>query len=364
VGRGVARCTAETVAALAELCSDDRLRVLVPRPGGTSQEPQAGVPAWAAAPNVEVRRHPLPGRALFGPAALTGRPRLDRLLGGGLDVVWAPAPAPLALSPGVPLVLTVHDLSWEERPGDFTAYERLWHRLARPRRLAGRAARVAAVSGATATDLERRWALPAGRVVVVPDGGPAPYPAPEPGLAEEVRRRHGLPERFLLHVGGLEPRKAPEILAVAYQRARRDGLEAELAVVGSGRRAGVLGDAGARLLGPVPDRDLRVLYALALALVSASWLEGFGLAPLEALAAGTPSVLSDLPVYDETLGEGALRFPPGDAPALASALLRVAAEPDLRERLVSAGRRAVRALTWRNSAERLRTALAEAANPG
>ena len=50
-----------------------------------------------------------------------------------MDVVWAPTIAPLSLSPGVPFVLTIQDLSFELRPGDFTAYERLWHRLARPR---------------------------------------------------------------------------------------------------------------------------------------------------------------------------------------------------------------------------------------
>ena len=357
-GRGVARCTAETVAALARLHPADRLRVLVPRARTIPAE------AWAGAGNVDVRRHPLPGRALFGPAALSGRPRLDRLLGAGLDVIWAPAPAPLALSPNVPLVLTVHDLSWEERPRDFTAYERLWHRMARPRRLAARAGRVAAVSRATATALERGWALPAGKVVVVPNGAPGGEPARDVAHDRAVRRRHRLSERFLLYVGALEPRKAPEVLAAGYERARRDGLDADLVIAGSGRRAGGLEAAGARLLGPVADADLQSLYGQALALVSTSWLEGFGLPPLEALAAGTPSVVSDLPVYDETLGEGALRFAPGDVQGLADALRRVAAEPDLRERLVSAGRRSARELSWDNTATRLRAALAEAASAG
>src|ERR687895_1472069 len=84
-------------------------------------------------------------RALRAAAAVFGRPRLNRLA-GGCDVVWAPAPAPLAVSPGVPLVLTVHDLSFEE-PADFTRYERLWHRLARPERLGGRGERGVCPSG-------------------------------------------------------------------------------------------------------------------------------------------------------------------------------------------------------------------------
>ena len=71
-------------------------------------------------------------RPLFAAAALTGRPRLDRLA-GGCDVAWVPAPAPVAVSAAVPLVLTVHDLSFEHRAEDYGRYERLWHRLARPR---------------------------------------------------------------------------------------------------------------------------------------------------------------------------------------------------------------------------------------
>ena len=60
-----------------------------------------------------------PGRLAYASAALLRRPRLDRIA-GGCDVVWAPAPAPLAVSPGVPLVMTVHDLSFEHRPRDYT----------------------------------------------------------------------------------------------------------------------------------------------------------------------------------------------------------------------------------------------------
>src|SRR6476646_5243463 len=65
------------------------------------------------------------GRARYAAGALLGRPRI----GVGADVVWLPAPAPVAV--GAPYVLTVHDLSWVERPQDFTAYERVWHRAGR-----------------------------------------------------------------------------------------------------------------------------------------------------------------------------------------------------------------------------------------
>jgi glycosyltransferase involved in cell wall biosynthesis len=71
--------------------------------------------------------------------------------------------------------------------------------------------------------------------------------------------------------------------------------------------------------------------------------------------------VADLPVFAETLGDGALRVPPGDADALADALLRLEREPGLRERLTEAGREAVRALSWERTARETRAVLEEAA---
>jgi glycosyltransferase involved in cell wall biosynthesis len=294
------------------------------------------------------------GRAPYAAAALLGRPRLDRLLGGGLDVLWAPAPAPLAFSSGLPFVLTVHDLSFVERPRDYTAYERLWHRLGRPRALARRAARLIAVSQATRDVLLGYWDLDPARVVVVPSGVTRPSGPPAPPPA-------GLPERYLLFVGALEPRKGPDVLARAFARARAEGLEAELVVVGEGRLAGAVDGPGVRRLGAVAERaELESLYAGALALVMPSWAEGFGWPPLEAAACGTPSVVSDLPATRETLGDAALRVPPGDENALAAALLRVASDEDLRTALATGAAAAVEERTWEAAARATHEVLEEA----
>jgi glycosyltransferase involved in cell wall biosynthesis len=345
--RGVTHVTRALVDVLAASFPDDRLDVLVPGRG-----------RWAPAPgldreNVRIVRHPLPSRLLFGTAAVLGRPRLDRLL-GDVDVLWVPAPAPLAVSAGVPLVLSVHDLSWIERPQDFTAYERLWHALARPRRLAERASVVTAVSRATAAELETRWRIAPERLTVVRNG--VDLPPAEPDTAPE-----NLPERYLLFVGALEPRKAPELLVEAFGRARSRGLDAELVLAGDGRLAPRLHAPGVHLLGQVPRVALPGLYAGALALVMPSWLEGFGLPPAEAQLAGTPAIVSDLPAFAETLGEGALRVPPGDTEALADALVRIAGDDELRARLAAAGAESVGALSWERAARELRAVLASAA---
>jgi glycosyltransferase involved in cell wall biosynthesis len=309
-GRGVARYTRALLDALVAAFPDEDWRILAP------------------------------GRAQSGAAALTGRPRLD-LLAGGADVVWVPAPAPLALSRDVPLVLTVHDLSWERRPRDFTPYERLWHRIARPRGLAERAARVIAVSEATRAELIEIWGLAPDRVVTIRSGpgmadGPVTAPPPE--------------RPYFLAVGALEPRKAPELLARAHARARSAGLAAELVFVGEGRLAGRIAGPGVRVAGRVDDAALRGLYAGALAVVHPALLEGFAFPPVEAAAHGTPAIVADLPVHAETVDGGAVRVPPGDEQALADAMLDLERDAELRERLAEAGARAISGLSWERAA--------------
>ena len=118
---------------------------------------------------------------------------------------------------------------------------------------------------------------------------------------------------------------------------------------------------GATVLGYVPEEQLDALYRDALTLTCVSREEGFAFTPLEAMALGTPAVVSDLPVFAETLGDGALRVAPGNADALADALLRLERDEGLRTRLVEAGRQAVARLSWSRAAARTREVLAEAA---
>jgi glycosyltransferase involved in cell wall biosynthesis len=107
------------------------------------------------------------------------------------------------------------------------------------------------------------------------------------------------------------------------------------------------------VLGPVSDAELESLYRAADVFALPSTKEGYGLAVLEALAAGLPAVVSDLEVFRGFLDDeaSALLAPSGDAGALARALVRVAREPDLADRLRAGGRAVVRRHTWARVAE-------------
>lgn len=325
--RGVARFTRRMVEALAAL---DGVAVRALVPGREPVAPVAGV---------ELTRTRAPSRVVHMAGAVAGYPRVDTLLGGGeVDVTWLPAPVPVGA--GDPYVLTIHDLSWEDRPQDFTRYERLWHRAARPPAIARRARAVVCDAPSVAEQVRERWGVAAWTVEPGID-------VPPPGVVPRVGERAGGP--YFLYVGALEPRKGLDVLAAAWTRA---GLtDAELLIAGEGR-APV--PPGATLLGHVSDAELHALYAGAQAVVLPSRLEGFGLTPREAAAHGTPSIVSDLPTLRLP---GTLRVPPGDADALAEALRAL---PQERARLVA---ELPAPRTWADAARELRAVLEGAAGP-
>lgn len=327
--RGVARYLAPTLAALADAMPDDELRLLAP-----GADPLAGVPARA---NVTLVRPRGGARAYYARSALAGRPRLDRAL-GGVDVFWLPANHPCSVSEEVPLVLTVHDLSFDARPQDFSRYERLNHRITNARAQCRRADRILVTTRTVRDEVVAAYGVDPAKVDVVAPGVTRPaWETAAPKAVADARRRYGLPERYVLQVGALEPRKRPDVTARA---AARVGIASAFA--GEGPLAGaLLGSPGSHLLGHVPDDDLDLLYAGAVALAYPSMLEGYGFPPQEAALRGAPAVVSDLPALRETLGDGALFIPAGDEDALVAALAELDGDDALRRAL--AARAAARA---------------------
>ena len=193
-----------------------------------------------------------------------------------------------------------------------------------------------------------------------------------PARVAELRSSVGATARpLLLAVGGVEPRKGSDTLmaALAGMKSTRP-VAPVLAVLGGhsfqdhrAYRDQVLGSLGGLslelgtdvvLLGTVPDDEVPAWYAAADALAFPSVKEGFGLAVLEALSAGTPVVTSDLPVFREYLvhGHDALLVGVGDAPGLQAALSAVLDDTVLRAGLVAAGARTAARFTWARSAQR------------
>jgi glycosyltransferase involved in cell wall biosynthesis len=293
-----------------------------------------------------------PARALQALWARTPVPPVELLAGPGLDVFHATnfVLPPLRRARGV---VTVHDLAYLHLPGTVNAAS-LRYRALVPRSVR-RAAIVIAPSEATADALREAYAVPADRLVVTPLGvDPEWFAATPPDRAWRAAR--GLPPEYLLAVGTLEPRKGLDVLLAAYRRLLADHPDAPPLVLVGGAGWGGQPDLAAlpadRLVLPgyVGSADLPGIVAGARLLAYPSRYEGFGLPPLEAMAAGVPVVASDLAAVREATGSLVRLVPAGDPDALAAALAgELAAAPDPRR--LAASREHAATMTWQRCAD-------------
>ena len=272
---------------------------------------------------------------------------------------------------GIPLVgrscryvVTVHDVIPLILPETFTPRHRLVVRmaLARVRR---KADRVIVPSHAVKRDVVRRVGLPEDRVVVTHEGCEARFRPVRSGTAlRDVAARYGLPPRYVLAVGTLEPRKNLTTLLEAFARLRRDGeVDADLRLVLAGARGWLeepifatvrslgLEDA-VRFTGFVDDDDLPAVYSGAALFVFPSLHEGFGLPLLEAMACGVPVVTSNISSLPEVAGDAAVLVDPRDEQGLAGAIARLLRDEALRGRLREAGIARARQFSWEATARR------------
>ncbi len=297
----------------------------------------------APVPGVEVRQRPAPARGLQAAWARGEWPPVE-LLTGRLDVFHATnfVLPPLRRARGV---VTVHDLAFLRMTETVSAASARYRALV-PRSI-GRASVVLTPSETVAEQVRQAYA-PAVPVVAVPHGVDAGWSAATPPDAEP-RARLGLPAEYVVFVGTLEPRKDVATLLAAHALLRD---APPLVLVGPPGWGEQLDVTGCVTPGFLDDDDLRPVVAGASALVLPSRDEGFGLPVLEALAAGTPVVCSDLPVLREVGGTHAAYAPVGDVEAFAAALAGVLADPPD----PSPGRAYATDFTWARCADRHRDA--------
>jgi glycosyltransferase involved in cell wall biosynthesis len=291
--------------------------------------------------------------------------RLERMLrAAGADLLNLGAlPVPSVRS--LPVALTLHDLRFLERGPGVSLARRLWAAYRLPANLAALSA-VIAVSETTARGIMSHGLVEARRVHVVPN-------APTPGLQAvgdvdrlaDFRRRLGLNQRYVVSVGPLDAHKAVGDMLAGLAAARELPHGADLALVLVGRtdpeRALIVAREARRLgveqalaiTGTLSDDELSVALAGAEALLLAGRHEGFSIPALDALALGLPVVAPEAGALPETCGEAAWLVQPGDARAMAEALVQATRHGAERDRVIAAGRQRAAQLSWDDAAARL-----------
>ncbi|HJR59003.1 MAG TPA: glycosyltransferase family 1 protein [Vicinamibacterales bacterium] len=228
-----------------------------------------------------------------------------------------------------------------------------------------RAARVLTVSETSKRDILRYFRIPESKIDVIYNAiderlGEAPTDAE----MAQVRERYQLNAPFVLYTGNIKPHKNLERLIEAFHTLRRGGLEhVQLLIIGDEiSKYATLRRAvhrhklhkHVRFFGFVPDKTLSSLYRLASVFVFPSLYEGFGLPPLEAMAAGTPVITSNLSSLPEVVGDAAILIDPYEPDEIAAAMRRVLTDPAVRDDLRARGLDRVKQFSWERSVQRVR----------
>ena len=261
-----------------------------------------------------------------------------------------------------PVVVSIHDLSFEHLPQTFKWRSRKQLRIT-VRRSAREAAQVIALSEHARNDIIDTYGVEPEKVSVIPLAAPAHF---RPVLDEEelqrVRQTYGIEGDYILSVGAIQPRKNLSRLVAAYSRLRRarpEGNLPKLVLVG---KCAWLYDETLRsikelevsdsviLTGYVPESDLPALYSGALAFVYPSYFEGFGLPPLEAMQCGTAVIVGDKTSLPEVVGDAGVLVDPFDVDDIAAAIEKVISDSNLREQLRVKGLERAKLFNWRKTA--------------
>ncbi len=313
-------------------------------------------------------------RALGLPANFTVKPSRLPTINPRVRIPWEQGVAPIILrgaadlyhgclnvaplfSP-IPTVITIHDLAFMRFPQTFRSYNRIYLDLA-TRLSARRASRILAVSEHTKREVVGLLGVPAERVVVTPNAARQHFRPAPPAAIAQFRARHGLPERFVLYVGTLEPRKNLTTLLDAFALVSRSLPDVPLLI--GGGKGWMYEPIFARLeqlqlrervkvIGYIPEEELPLWYAAATVFVFPSIYEGFGMPPLEAMACGTPVVTSNTSSLPEVVGDAGIMVSPRDTAALADAIRRLLTDADLHASLRRRGLERANRFSWADTA--------------
>lgn len=317
------------------------------------------LPAWRG-PGARIAPVTLPG----GTGTRWEQTTLPRGARGRADVLFCPGYAtPLFCS--VPTVVTIHDVSFWAHPEWFRPREGFRRRWT-SRLSARRARRVLTVSEFSKAEIVRWLGVPPDRVTVTlegigaslpePTGGTNPQPDSGPRIlyAGSILNRRHVPDLVRAFAPIARRWNAARLILVGENRTwpREDPLDAA-------RAEGIAGQVDVRDF--ASDEELGALYRSATVFAYLSTYEGFGLTPLEAMAAGLPVVAYDTPVAREIYGDAAWLVPPGNIAGITDALLRVIEDTAERERLRAAAARRLTRYSWSRTAALSLAALRDAA---
>ena len=318
---------------------------------------------WLKEKNVELVSYKIPNRLLDLSARFSNYPKIDKLL-KGIDVFFSPHIFPAALSKNCPSVITFHDLSFRIHPEFYSFSKNFWHFSVNPKKLAKRATKIITVSESTRDDLVNFYGIKPSKIKVIYSGINCESRITNyESRILKIRKKYNLPEKYILYLGTLEPRKNIVSLIKAFEEFKKtynlQPTTYNLVVAGAkgwlyknifeaAKNSPVKNDI--IFTGFIDDQDKPALYQSAELFVYPSFYEGFGFPPLEAMACGTPVITSDFSSLPEAVGDAALMINPYDVDQLAMAMREILSDENLKNELIEKGFKQVEKFSWQKCA--------------
>ena len=253
--------------------------------------------------NVKLCGFNYPNKLINTSFKLTNYPKISNLIKQKIDLTFIPNINFLSLNSKEKTILTIHDLSFELYPSFFSIKRRLWHKIVNPQKLCSCADEIIAVSNNTKKDLINKYKLPENKITVIYPGVTKNFfQTPLQEKSNIIKEKYKLPEKFILFLGTIEPRKNIIGLIDSYELLR-DKYNHNIPLVLAGGKGWLVKKIYKRankckykkdiiFLDYVLKEEKKYLYDLATLFVFPSFYEGFGFPPLEALACNTPVINS------------------------------------------------------------------------
>jgi len=322
--------------------------------------------SWLKLPNVELKELKYPNRVLDFSVQLFKWPKANRFL-GDIDIFFSPHFLPVAVSRNCKRIITFHDLSFEHHPQFFSFSRKLWHFLTFPKFQAKKADKIIADSFSTKEDLIKIYKINSDKIEVIPLGISESFKSVDkhnPQL-EKVREKYGLPKNFILYFGTIEPRKNLILLIKAFEALKKEAVGiADLKLVIAGARGWLYKNIfqvvesskfkqDIIFTGIIDDCDKLYLYNLASLFVYPSFFEGFGFPPLEAMACGVPTIVSNSSSLPEVARDAAIMIDPYNIDELVFAIREVVTDENLRKDLIKKGLGQAKKFNWNKTAKQV-----------
>ncbi len=318
--------------------------------------------------NVKIKKIKFPNKLLNFSFWYFNWPKIDWLVGGA-NVVFFPNIIFGAVSKSVKTIVTIHDLSFERYPHFFSFKRRLWHIFVNPKKICQKAECIIAVSNSTAEDIGSLYGVDKEKIAVIHSAVSNNFSLVDRNAKRliEIKEKYGLPFKFILYLGTIEPRKniggiirAYDFLQISARKTKNLELEKyKLVIAGS---SGWLDKSifqeinksnfkeNIILPGFVEDADKVFVYNLASLFVYPSFFEGFGFPPLEAMQCGVPVITSNNASLPEICGDAGILIDPDKPEEIGRAMEEVLTDKIFREKLIKKGIKRSARFSWKKTA--------------